>query len=161
MRCSQIRTQLDEYAAGAVAAEERTEIERHLAACDDCREELRVLRQTAVWLRVGRETPPEAGPAFWAGLRAAIAKRQAEPGLSWFPLEHYVRRLAYGLTGFALVLGLSLALTEAPLRSDWSEAVALESSQQYPDRAVPTIKQGRVDRDEVMLTLVTEPEVAP
>lgn len=161
MRCSEIRAQLDEYASGRVGTQARQEIERHLAACGECREISRVARQTAAWLRIGRETPPDAGPAFWTGLRAAIAERQTEPGLFWFPLDLYLRRLAYGLTALALVLGIYLALTEAPLGSDWSEAVALDSPQPYTESVFPTVKQGRVDRDEVMLTLVTEPEVGP
>lgn len=51
MNCEQIHDLLNEYVDGELAAADREAVERHLADCAGCREELRALRQTAEMVR--------------------------------------------------------------------------------------------------------------
>ena len=55
-----VHTLVGAYALDAVDAEERAAVERHLAACEACREEVRGLREAAVRLAEGSAVVPPA-----------------------------------------------------------------------------------------------------
>ena len=158
MHCREIRARLEELAGESLSAPPGGEIDRHLATCEGCREALRVMRQTSAWLRLSRETPLQVGPAFWMRLEAALTERQAEP--RWFSIlgDEYARPLLYALAGLVLVLGLSLALLEPPATAEPSAVLAFDSPPPSTERILPAGKNGQVDREEVMVTLVAEPE---
>jgi len=64
MECTNtaIKELLLQYGQGSLGREEHTRVEQHLIGCEDCREELALLRLAAA------EEVPDPGDAFWAGL---------------------------------------------------------------------------------------------
>lgn len=165
MNCREIRAQLEELFAAGPAGQAgttgREEVDRHLASCANCREAARILRQTSAWLRLTRDDPPTPSPAFWARLETALAERQAASQWLWWPLEFYARPLAYVLAGIVLALGLSLAVIETPARSEPTALAEFDAPQPAAMPLMPAATNGHLDRDQVMLTLVSEPERKP
>jgi hypothetical protein len=72
--CDSCRALLPEYAAGALAADGRAEVERHLASCAACAGELTQWRALADALRDDRQvmTPPLSFDASWGHLAARL-----------------------------------------------------------------------------------------
>jgi anti-sigma factor RsiW len=73
--------ELAAYAAGDVAADERTRIERHLADCAECRETVAEFRALLDELAATTPAPPDVA---WARYRAEVrARLAAHRGSSW------------------------------------------------------------------------------
>ncbi len=83
-------------ANGTLEGDEREAVERHLAGCAACREELRFLQALRAGVKAGwaQESPGELG---WARLRAAVRReRQAPEGRRrrWMPAPRVVAMAA-------------------------------------------------------------------
>lgn len=62
-----------EYLEGEVSPEQKTEIERHLQGCPECREDLERLRRLRAYL--GRIESPDPGGTYFDGLGERITAR--------------------------------------------------------------------------------------
>jgi anti-sigma factor RsiW len=71
--CEQCRELLSPYLDEMVSAEERQQIEKHLAACPLCKEELQQLKQLQQLLMTGAQQPPRE---FSEGWRRAVRARK-------------------------------------------------------------------------------------
>ena len=71
--CRELTEFLDDYVAGALAAERRGVFERHLAACPDCRNFLASYRRTIGLVKGTAEAVPRDVPAEL--VRAVLAAR--------------------------------------------------------------------------------------
>jgi anti-sigma factor RsiW len=91
MRCADCRETLNALVDGEIAGDEAVEIRDHLAGCDECRREHRLLTETSSLLKEGHVRYP-APDVLKARLRSALA--QAQPldaprpvrGPSWIVL---------------------------------------------------------------------------
>ncbi len=74
-QCRQIRERLPEYAEGRLSGESRTAVERHLAECGRCTQEVAELRAVLSALRaIPAEAPPDS---LVPGVRRAVARHVA------------------------------------------------------------------------------------
>ena len=117
----EIREWLPDYLSGTLATGRRVEVEGHVAGCQDCQEELAVLRLV-------REAYAEATPVNVAAIVSALPKPSARPVLkpvtrSWG--RRHAMQIAAAMS-FVALGGLSLAVarsffdgttTEAPVIS--------------------------------------------
>ena len=101
MDCQKVARRLDEYAASALGAQERADVDRHLHNCADCRAALRELRALDALIRSlpQRTAPPDflaqvharlpnerlgldqrtTAPSAWLSDQAATAKTDPAP----------------------------------------------------------------------------------
>jgi anti-sigma-K factor RskA len=96
------------YALDALDDDERERFERHLAACDDCTEQLELLEEAAAALAYGAE-----GPEPSASLRDRIlAAAESEPRASVirFPRRNRGLTAVAGVAAVAAVAALALGL---------------------------------------------------
>jgi anti-sigma-K factor RskA len=122
------------YAMDAVAGPDRARFERHLAACEPCRQEIRGLREAAAALAAAAAVEPPAALRD-AALRAAAQTRQLPPavtGVPGWPAARPRGRRRLNLRGWRSRLALSLAGALA--------AVAVAAS------VVTSGMQGRLDQ---------------
>jgi anti-sigma-K factor RskA len=102
------------YAMDAVAERDRARFERHLAACESCRQEIRGLREATAALAAAAAIQPPAALRD-AALRAAAQTRQLPPAVSQAPAPSAARnrercRLALGGRRSRLAVSLAGAL---------------------------------------------------
>lgn len=112
MDCPELRTQLPRYLDEETGLDERWKIERHLAGCVACREELASLRRIGSLLRAGDAGGAPVGDSFrTATLEAArtLVQRRAPATRRLHPLA-WILPLAAGI---AVVLGWSVLRTPA------------------------------------------------
>jgi hypothetical protein len=96
MTCDRCRSLVDDYVDGVLAADERRDVEAHLAGCEPCRSlsaDVAAIRRTARDLE--RHVPP---PRVWARLSAAIEAERPR------------RSLAAALLGWRPLLGAAVVL---------------------------------------------------
>ena len=101
MDCQKVARRLDEYAASALGAQERADVDRHLHNCADCRAALRELRDLDALIRAlpQRAAPPDflaqvhgklpderlgldqrsTAPSAWLSDQAGTAETDAAP----------------------------------------------------------------------------------
>lgn len=104
MEHSRIVDLLSEYRDGALDASARTEVERHLASCADCRAELAGDERAArAFFRPAQAPSPFATEAFVARVMSRVAER-AEP-LAWLSARWLVPALGVGFAMLALSFG--------------------------------------------------------
>ncbi len=80
MNCNQIRELLPELAAGIEAS--TPEVEKHLAACQECAAHLVEFQKTMALLDEWQA--PEPSPYFDTRLQARLREEMARPQSSWF-----------------------------------------------------------------------------
>ncbi len=122
--CQEILELLDAYALGAVDKAEAAEVERHVADCVPCWEELVKSQRTAALLALS--VPIRQAPRYLIGRIIARAEREraaGAPAIAWLMRPSW--RTAARLVGFAgvaaLVLAGSLQLQMSNLRGDKNE----------------------------------------
>ena len=71
-RCRLYCTRLVDYSEGRLSSAEKQPVERHLARCPECTEDLLVLREVPATLRM--LAAPDPGEAFWLHQRQEIAR---------------------------------------------------------------------------------------
>ena len=104
----EIREWLPDYLSGTLATGRRVEVEGHVAGCQDCQEELAVLRLV-------REAYAEATPVNVAAIVSALPKPSARPVLkpatrSWG--RRHAMQIAAAMS-FVALGGLSLAVARS------------------------------------------------
>ncbi|MBM3890400.1 MAG: hypothetical protein FJ388_14910 [Verrucomicrobia bacterium] len=110
--CNEIQTQLADYAVGALAGDQRAEIERHVRDCATCARKLRALQRTGTLLNALR--PQETPAQVWEAVRNAIESGQPRPWLERLREVFALPRLAYVGAAAVLVLAAGLYLTLQP-----------------------------------------------
>jgi anti-sigma factor RsiW len=106
---------LEEYLAGTLEPADRREIEAHLSACEDCREEMSEMQEVSrmfVSLRPEEEWQPS--PAFYAGVVQRVGEQAVRPSLaSLFSFDFaFGRRLVFASLLMLAVLGSYLVTRE-------------------------------------------------
>ena len=112
LSCDDVRARLDEYVDELLDGQELLQVERHLAGCAGCREELRGLRAL---LAEAAALPEELEPPreLWAGIEARLAPRARV--LSFAPPLRRWAFLAPPLAAAAaVVLAIGLGLRPGP-----------------------------------------------
>ena len=105
---------LEEYLAGSLEPADRWEIEAHLNACEECREEMHGMQEVSqMFASLRREDEWEPSPGFYAGVVRRV-ERQARPSLaSLFNLNFALgRRLAFASLVVLAVMGSYLITRE-------------------------------------------------
>jgi anti-sigma factor RsiW len=146
------------YLLGAMSDQERRTFERHLAGCDECREEVERLRPAADALP-GTVEQLEPPPGLKARLMAEVEgdARQAQPkpererGRRWFD-AFTPRRLSF--VAAALLIGLVVGFGIAQLGGDDTRTVDATVARAIPE-ASGTL---RVSGDEATLRLSDMPD---
>jgi anti-sigma factor RsiW len=110
-----IKEGLEEYLRGAGKGTNPREFDAHLAACQSCAQELRLLEAQALWLRSLQDSPADSAeprPGFYARVMDRIG--QETPRSIWSILLQpaFGRRIAVASGALALVLGTYLVSTE-------------------------------------------------
>lgn len=107
MRCGKARKSLSAFIDGQLSAGEAEDLERHIASCQACAQELASMRSAMDTLHVVGDIEP--APAFVDGVMAKVAaerrsRRRVRPGARFADLvESAFRRPAYQLAVLALI----------------------------------------------------------
>jgi anti-sigma factor RsiW len=111
---------LEEYLAGTLEPADRREIEAHLNACENCREEIDQMQEVSqlfVSLRPEEEWQPS--PGFYAGVVGRVGEQAVRPSFaSLFSLNFvFGRRLVFASLVILAVLGSYLVTRESEYTS--------------------------------------------
>ncbi|MCI0404306.1 MAG: hypothetical protein L0212_12445 [Acidobacteria bacterium] len=151
MKCSELEPYWEDWLSGFAPPA----VDRHIRQCPECRALADELAGQPAWLAQARLETPQAGPAFWPRLRESIEAREAS-GDFWAALAQASARAAVALAVLVLLLAVVL-LQQSP-----QPAVAeFDGPQVYLEDtpgAVPLPANGRLNRDQVVLTLVAQQE---
>ena len=113
--CRKFEARWEDFLGGAADSE----LEDHLAACENCRSGLEDSRLAGELLREAWEPASEPSHAFLANIMARIQREEARaksPAAFWAPMEFLASRLS--LTAAVVLLALSVYLMEyAPHRT--------------------------------------------
>jgi hypothetical protein len=151
MTCTELERYWEDWLSGFAPPE----VERHIRQCAECRALAEELARQPAWLAQARLEMPEASAAFWPRLREAIEASEARSDF-WGALAWASARAAVALAMLVLLL------TGIVLQQSSQTAVAeFDGPQVYledPPGAVPLPVNGRLSRDQVVLTLVSQQE---
>lgn len=108
----EIREQLPEYLSGTLSAHRRAEVEAHLAGCEDCADELELLRLV-------REAYAETAPAVNVdAIVSALPRRASRPAIRTWRRSHAFQIAAavsfIALGGMSLAVARSFFIPESP-----------------------------------------------
>ncbi len=147
MRCRKFEARFEDYLGGAPDSE----LENHIAGCQDCRAVLEDARLAGTLLREAWEPASEPGQAFLANVMARIRHEETQAkslAAFWAPLEFLASRVS--LTAAVVLLALSVYLVEfAPHRTVTIGSIRTElSASDFPQ---PPSEP--VSNDEVLLSL--------
>jgi len=151
MRCKDFQQHLEDWLAG----EATPEFLQHLRECTRCRALAENVAPTGRWVSALRLQAPEPGPAFWPRLREQLeaSERRAD---FWATLGWVAGRTAWVLTVVLLLFAFWVLREPA----EPSTAAAFDAPQNYvEDSTLPPVGNGQLDRSQVLLTLVSQPEV--
>jgi anti-sigma factor RsiW len=153
-----IKDHLEDYLSGRADTVSLREIEDHLAACNDCRAEVDLLREHGHLLRRLFRPPGEFEPApgFYARVMDRIESQARASVWSAFLEPAFTRRLVYAsLTLLLLLGGLMMSSENQPaLSSPNSPEVILAEEPTPSDFGVSQ----QHDRDVVLVNLATYQE---
>ena len=145
-----IQELLPAYLEKALDQDERSRVELHLSACEDCRSEIALLRVLAA------EPVPDPGEAFWAAMPGRIeraVRAEEERKRSWWrsnvPLSLTLPRWAWATAVVLLMAALSLLLVRpAPMRNARITAPERGTYQNAPT-AADVLELADLSEDEV------------
>ena len=151
MKC----TDFEAYWEDRLKGEAPAALEQHLRECAHCRELAGELARTAGWLALLKQEPPEPNPAFWIQLKEKLEERERGRDF-WAALGWAAGRAALALTVLVLTLAVGMVwqITHAEVAEFDGPQVYLQES----PGSVPLPTNGRLNRDQVVLTLVAEAE---
>jgi anti-sigma factor RsiW len=105
---------LEDFLAGTLEPVDRREIEAHLSACEDCREEIHEMQDVSqLFVALREEEDWQPSPGFYAGVVRRV-EQQARPSFAGlFSLDLvFGRRLAFASLVMLAVLGSYLVARE-------------------------------------------------
>lgn len=155
MGCSCMRKRLSAYVDGELREKWRRRVERHLAVCPVCREELERLRDVDMLLARGPDVsvPPFIAARVVARVRGEVPRRVAAPW--WHPLLS--PRLGYALATAALacgvLLGAHIGMGLVPILSDSErmgpiEILDLGSFRDEPSGSMSELVMNLIEEDQ-------------
>ena len=148
-----IRDNLEEYLTGS-ARKVPQEFEAHLAQCESCASELRLLQTQAQMLRAlqsDESVEPRAG--FYARVRERIEQQGPFSIWSVFLQPSFGRRLAVASAALVILLGTYLVTTEP---GDHSAALAPSAIETAAPVSSADLQQNQQQqRDAVLVNLAT------
>jgi hypothetical protein len=119
--CSETRDRFEDYAAEALAREDRCALREHLASCEECRAEAAAADPLFLFARTGGESASASDVSrVLEGVRAGVALKQAERRIG--PPASRRRWSAAGAAAAALLL--TLLAPGAPARRGAPAAAA-------------------------------------
>ena len=148
-----IKERLEEYLRCAPGTRYPVDLQEHLKACAECRDELNRMREQAALLQVLRpaqEVEPRAG--FYARVLDRIEAQQKTSVWSAFLEPVFGRRLAMASLALTLILGAYLAFMEADNTYHPPSADRIIALEEHPPD-LGTDQQR--DRDTILVTLAT------
>jgi len=151
MKCSDFETNWEERLSGEKAAA----LEDHLRECPHCRELAGELARTSGWLALVQQEPPEASPAFWPRLKVRIEERERGRDF-WAALGWAAGRAALALA--VLVVTLTVGMFWQITHTEVAEFDGPQVYLQESPGSVPLPTNGRLNRDQVVQTLVLQAE---
>jgi len=126
VRCAQAREKLTEYQLGMLGDAATGEVERHLAECAQCREELAALeRLDALVSPAEQYTAPEG---MWHGVRAGMKPRRRP----WWEAWRVAPKPALAMAAAMLlaVSGIWIGLRGGPVETSAEEVLGAEYQEQ-------------------------------
>jgi putative zinc finger protein len=115
MICSRVRDLLPDYSVELLDARAHREVETHLAMCEECRRELKLLDQVVSLVEAHGVRQPPVG--LFNGVRNRIESgavvRERAPWWAWF-YTGPARAAAMGMAVAALALGIFLPTNPGP-----------------------------------------------
>lgn len=147
MNCLAVRELLPELAVGVLAAEDRAEVERHLAWCAGCRKEAAELGQAAATLAFTLEpapVPPGLGERIAAGVKRAAGAPGSSRRMRTAAASIVAAMVAIASLGWGAVMAGRADRFEARAeQAERERAAALERFQRIltsvvPDQELPT-----------------------
>ena len=151
MKCSELEPYWEDWLSGFGPPA----VDRHIRECAECRALAEELVRMPAWLAQARLATPEASAGFWPRLRERIEAREAA-GDFWASLGWASARAAVALAVLVLLLGAVLLQ-----QSSQSAVAEFDGPQVYLEDSpgsVPLPTNGRLSRDQVVLTLVAQQE---
>jgi hypothetical protein len=121
--CSETRDRFEDYAAEALAREDRCALREHLASCEECRAEAAAADPLFLFARTGGESASASDVSrVLEGVRAGVALKQAERRIG--PPDSHRRRRWSAAGAAAAALLLTLLAPGAPARRGAPAAAA-------------------------------------
>jgi len=132
------------------------ELESHIAACPDCREEVALMQEHSALLRtLSSLEVPELRPGFYGRVIARI-ESQAKPGFWSLLLDPtFGRRLVFGSLSLVILMSVYLVATEPTTNTVASSSPEMILSQPTFNNRQPIGANPQRDRDTVLVNLAT------
>lgn len=132
------------------------ELESHIAACPDCREQVALMQGHSGLLRMlSAEHAPEPRPGFYGRVITRI-ELQAKPGFWSLLLDPtFGRRLVYGSLSLVILMSVYLVATEPATNTVASSSPEMILSQPATGNRQPIGANPQSDRDTVLVNLAT------
>jgi predicted anti-sigma-YlaC factor YlaD len=154
-----IRDHLEQVLAGPGCTPEHP-AGKHLAECEECREEVAAMREQAALLRQWRASEIEPRPGFYARVLERIEAQTPSSVFTLFFDSLFGRRIAMASLALALLLGVYVISSEQiPEPATFVSNVSSELPQDLPDvfsdYSQPRLMTAAADQDAVLVNLVT------
>ena len=132
------------------------ELESHIAACPDCREQVALIEEQSAMLRaLSAQEVPQMRPGFYGRVIARI-ESQAKPGFWSLLLDPaFGRRLVYGSLSLVILMSVYLVATEPATNTVASSSPEMILSQPKLNNRQPIGSNPQRDRDTVLVNLAT------
>lgn len=132
------------------------ELESHISACPDCREQLAAMREHSdLFMALSGSDFPPVRPGFYGRVIARI-ETQVKPGFWSLLLDPtFGRRLVYGSLSLVILMSVYLVATETAANSLAFSSPEMIFSQPKPDNLQPMGSNPQRDRDTVLVNLTT------
>jgi len=145
------REDLSAYLDGELDEARRGRIERHLEACDECREALGAYRRDSARIKATKESL--LSEAFVDAVRSKVRSGSDEQ-LSWIPAERSARRLVLALALVVLALSAAFWNTTEP----FTGVVERYYSQAQQDSVLNSLLNADAapTKDDLLLAVITK-----
>ena len=151
MNCTDLEAYWEDWRDGEAPAA----FEKHLRDCPHCRELAEELARTRRWLALLQQEPPEPHPAFWIHLKEKL--EEPERGRDfWASLVWVASRASLALA--VLVMAVAVGVVWQTAHTEVAEFDGPQVYLQETPGSVPLPTNGRLNRDQVVLTLVAQAE---
>lgn len=151
MKCQGLGEQLSAYIDGELNTQETLEIERHLATCAPCAEELEGLRRVRALM--SQKQPIKLSPFFWTRLAARLQEREREA--VWFDFSYVTKRLIPAVVAVTLLI-IAVSFWHKEQEPVALEPYLLDSTSPRLERAVMLGEENLTSGEVLQLTVMAE-----
>jgi len=157
-----VRDHIEEIVAGVESAS----VAEHLAACEECRSDVAVMRSHSATLRELRAPDDaEPRPGFYARVMERIEAQSPASIWNLFIESAFGRRIALASLALAMLLGVYVIsaerATDQPIVADRQAQPAIVLGEDAPGRVIGQMDRSSMDQssnDDVLVNLVTYQE---